>query len=248
MFHLLAYAASIAQTNFVDIAAISDQIITIQNGHFLPPKNMRLLAAAFLSATANRARIVSPKIRQVTTSDLIRPVNVGALPVDRHKLADFRNNPFLIMGLEELEVDGLQTSAGNEDAAAFLWLTEGLVPPPAGDVYTFRGTSTTAAVANTWTDITVTWNDILPTGRYAVVGMECQATNQRAARLILPNQFYRPGCLAIAAIGDKSDDMFMKGGLGKWGEFESTDMPRVQVFNNGTDNAHVVMLDLVRIR
>lgn len=247
MFHLAAYSALIDNTANTDVAALNDQILSVSNGHFLPQRDYSLIFAAVMAATLNRVRIVSPTNRQITLP-IIRPIMTAVLPATAPNMADYRKNPFRIRGLEELALEATSGVAmGTERFTALVGLATSMETSPQGDIFTLRGTSTTAAVANAWTDLAITWADTLPAGNYAVVGLEVQSTNAQGARLIFENQTERPGSISITGLGNRTHLMFYKGELGRWGSFRSTRMPTVQVLANAADATHVIHLDIVRI-
>lgn len=247
MFHTAAYfTASLSTTANFDVPALGDDVLTISNSHFLPQQDLDLVAAAAMSANLNRARLVSPSNRQVTLP-FIRPINAAAIPATQQEIPDYIENPFRIRGLEELALEASSDIAmGNEDCNALVWLTPGLRIAPRGNIFTMRGTSTTAAVADTWTSLTMTWADILPQGEFAVLGLEVIGAGGIAGRLILEGQTWRPGCLAMATVGLQAPVIFRKGLLGDWGRFRSTSMPIPQVLCNTTTAVWTVYMDIVR--
>lgn len=245
--HLLAYEEAIGTTANTDLDAITDDIVTIQNSHFFSNVDFNLIWASAMSATLNRARIQAPALRQITPP-FIRPVIAAATPPDDNKVADYRDNPFRLPRLEEIAIEASSDIAmGTEQCLALLGVSAGMRPAPAGNVFTIRGTSTTASVALTWTTLATTWADTLPDGRYAVVGLELIAATSVAARIIFEEQQWRPGCLGVAAVGSRNDQMFRKGGLGLWGTFNSWAMPQIQVLNTAAVAVHTAYMDLVRV-
>lgn len=246
-FHVLAYEEAIGTTANTDLDAVADDIIVRQNDHFFPSVDLQLLWATAMSANMNRSRIVSPTLRQVTNPQ-IRPIINAATPGDDEAVADYRSNPFRLPRLEEIAVESSSDICmGTEQALALLGVTAGMQPAPAGNVFTLRGTSSTASVALTWTSVTTTWDDTLPEGRYAVVGLTAVGATEVAARLIFDEQMWRPGATAVAAIGNRIPALFQKGGLGMWGMFNSWAMPIVQVLNTAAVSTHTFFLDIVRV-
>lgn len=246
MHHLAAFNSSLAASTLAPISAVSDGILAIQNNNFILQEDHNLIFAAAMSADLQRARIVTPKFRQITTP-WIRPIISAAVPGTEPRVADYRATPLKLREREEISVEAFQSNAGAQEVTAILGIAWGDVSTPPGDPYTMRGTSTTAAVADTWTQISVTWQDSIPVGVYAAVGLEVVSTNGRAARLILENQYPRPGSISATTIGAEQHSMFKKGGLGVWGRFNSVRMPNVEVFANAADASHEVYLDLIRI-
>lgn len=245
-FHCCAYTDSIGNVTNDDLPAVNDTILSIQNNHIVPSDDMLLYYAFGAGPNTDRIRIVSPSNRQVTLP-FIRPINVAALPANNPNVADYRLNPFAVKGREELAMEGTTNAVGPSRLTVVIGLGRGLDPVPVGNVFTMRGTSTTAAVANAWTQISMTWADSLPDGDYVAVGIETFSTNQQASRLIVENQYWRPGGVGINALANRTHDMFRKGGLGGMGRFRSIRMPNVEVLANAADASHEVYLDLVRV-
>lgn len=246
-FHLLAYEEAIGTTANTDLDAIADDVINRQNSHYFPSVDLSLLFATAMSANLNRARIVSPTLRQITNPQ-IRPIINAATPGDDEEVADYRNNPFRLPRLEEIAIEASSDICmGTEQCLALLGVSAGMQPAPAGNIYTLRGTSTGTSTALTWTTVTVSWEDTLPEGRYAVVGLVAVGATEVAARLIFDEQMWRPGCLGVAAIGSRIPTIFRKGRLGMWGMFNSWALPEVQVLNTAAVSVHTFFLDLVRV-
>lgn len=247
MLHTLAWAASLTNNVETDLAPVVDDIFTIQNAHFQPQKDWQLQWAIFMNVDAARARWVSAALRQVTTP-FIRPVEGNLTPGSRPLVADYRSNPLTFKALEEISVLAFQDGAGAANAAIIAGVSEGpLQSVGGGQIYNLRGTATTAAVANVWTSIAVTWQDNLPAGKYVVVGGEHISATGKGFRLIFEDNTYRPGGVSMSDPENGTHPMFRGGGLGVWGSFNSNRMPNVQVLANTTDAVHEVFLDIMRI-
>lgn len=249
MHHTCAYAnaALAALGTDVNTVPVQDDILAISNNRFLPQEDYQIVAAYAQSTTLNRARITSPTNRQITLP-FIRPSSAATSPPTDPNVADYRVQPFQIQGLEELGIEAsTDLGAATEVFVAGLWLQKQFTPPPRGNIFTLRGTSTTAAGILLWTNLAVTWADSLPEGLYAVVGLEVVGVTELMARVILENQIFRPGSLASGLVGSRTHEMFRMGRLGNWGQFRSTRMPIVQVLNLAATAVHTVYLDLIRI-
>lgn len=219
----------------------------IQNGHYVPQFDQFLLYAYFGAATPNRARLISPAFRQLSTP-WIRPVNTDIVPGHRPGIADYRMNPLRIRALEELQLEGMQTTGGAAVVAAIAGITRNpVMSAPNGDIITMRGTGTTTAVAGGWTNCAVTWQDTLPTGTYAVVGLNFVGATALSARLIFEEQVERPGCLGCSGADLTPPEMFLNGGLGVWGRFNANRMPNVEILCNAADTAQEFYLAFVRV-
>lgn len=246
-YNLIAWSASIADATETDLTPVQDPIVTIQNSHFLPQVDWQLNAFVGMAATLPRFRLITPTLRQVTTP-FMSPLETALTPATRPGVCDLRGYPLMARALEEIQVNAQQTSGGAARANALAAYSIGaLTPAPAGQMYTMRGVSTTAAVANTWTLCTVTWNDTLPAGVYSVVGGQGFGTSNYAFRVIFEDSRWRGGGICLATENLIGSPVFVKGGLGEWGRFNSNRMPGVEILCNGTTASHVFYLDIVRI-
>lgn len=245
MHHTAAFFLStFANTANTVLPRVLDSYLSPTTNGFLMRENMQVIAACAMSATMLRARLVLPDVRSITTPWLL-PVEVGAVPGDNPGVVDWRDNPFAVNYDEELTIEATGGSACAEDATAAVWLQTMFTPRPAGPIFTLRGSSTTTAVADTWTTLVTTWQDTPQRGRYGIVGLQVQSATARLARLIIQGQEMRPGALSVSAVANMSDKMFLNGGLGMWGIFTPPTMPQVEVLCGTTDSAHEVRLQFV---
>lgn len=247
MFHLLANYGSLAATANLEVPAISDQVIQITNSRHRPGKDMDLVCAYGVGDLLLRARLASPKTRAIK-EPYIYPLGVGAANDTPLWPCDLRNHPFRLRANEEIIWEITNSGAGPTATYIFSILQAGFTPAPRGEIYTIRGTGTTTMTANAWTEVTVTWEAQLPVGRYAVIGGNFIGASARAFQVIFEDQFYRPGGFGIEAEGTPGWEGQMKGGLGLWGEFETTVYPRIMGFCDSADTAETVYLEVIKIR
>jgi hypothetical protein len=247
MHHTVAWRLSSADATATDLTPVPDQIIAIQNGHFMPTRDYLLQFAYAGAASINRARFISPTFRQISTP-WIRPVNSAIVPLDEPNVSDYRLNPLSVRKLEELQLEGTQTSGGAAVIVGVAGLSLGPVTPaPQGDPYTMRGTGASTLVACAWTLVAVTWQDSLPSGRYACTGFEAIGATMLSSRLVFEDQWARPGTLGQSLATGQNHRMFTRGGLGVWGQFDANRMPTVECLANAADTAQEFYLELVRI-
>lgn len=247
MHHTVAYRLSIADITETDVTPVQDGIMAIQNGHFFPAQNYKLLAASYQAAGPTRARLVTASLRQVTTP-FIRPVQPSIVAGDDANIADYTKNPLTLRALEEVQLLAFQTTGGAAVVVSVqCWSSQGMGSVPQGDIFTMRGTATATNVAGAWTPGTVTWQDVLPAGRFAVVGLEYFGTTALAARLIFEQQVERPGCIGGGSASNNVNPIFRKGGMGVFGVFDSNRMPTVEFLANAADTAQEVYMDLIKI-
>lgn len=247
MYHMAAYTQLLGNTANTDIAALTDSVLTISNGHFRLVDNMSLVAASAQSPTLLEARLDSPTIR-IPGNPFILPPLVSLLAGTEPRVMDLTQMPFPLPQREEIAMQASSGIAcGTERFTGFIWLSLGYTPPPPGRVYWVKLTSTTAAVANVWTPLTTTFASSLPTGYWSCIGIRGVATHGFAYRMIFPGQVYRPGALAVVANTGRQAPLFIDGSLGEMGRFVNDNVPIIETLNNSTDNAHTIYLALVQV-
>lgn len=237
MYHAFAYTLAIGATADTDVPALSDDILTIQNSHFVLSNSLNLFGAIVLSPTILRAKLTSPTLRQIANVYL-RGINAVAIP---------GNNPFFyyapagglkLRPFEEIQVLGTANPGTTERFTAVMFAGDQPTQNPIGDVYPVRFTSSGSAVANTWTTVTIATTDVLPSGIYTMVMSENESTNGIAHRWIFSNQLWRPGYPSNTSLTNRNPDMLRSGVFGAMGVFRSNDLPRLQVLCNSTDSTH----------
>lgn len=246
MHHLAMYSATVASTSETDLTASPDGILAIQNGHFLPQRPFQLWFSAACAAVLSRARVITPSARQITTP-FIRPINTAATWGMPQRIDTMEEGPLELKQGEEVALYTTNSAVASGVVYGALGLGIGARAPVGGQIFTLRGTSSTTATVNAWTQVAVTWQDVLPIGQYAVVGGEFFSAGNIAGRLIFENQAYRPGALGIQALGNACHDIFRNGALGEWGRFSNYAFPNVEVFAASADTSHEIYLDLIKV-
>ena len=247
MFHLAAYSANLGVGTDVDITPVTDQVLSVQNSHFVLNMPMGLMAVEAMSALLDRIKLVSPTMRQLA-SPYVRPINQSTVAITNPNLALYDNSPYPIPAFEELQLLATSTiAAATERFTAGVWLQQNPQPIPAGGWTALRFTSTTAAVANTWSDLPITFADTIPAGVYAAVMSEHFSTNAQLHRWIFSNQVARPGFPSQVNAFSRHPYAISKGQFGVMGQFRSNDLPRFQALTNSTDATHTGYLSVVKI-
>lgn len=245
MFHLVGYTGTGVANTDVDMTPIADGLMTIQNGHFLPQSDARLLFAYSGGLTQSRTRIVTPTLRQVASMQL-RPLDNFAHPISFPAYARYFTNPLTLKALEEISVVMQNTSTAVCNALLGLSLTP-VMPAPQGNIFCLRGTGTTTLTALGWSQVAITWSDTLPSGNYVCVGLAAFSATCLAARLTFEGQWERPGCVGTDLVTSQEYPFFHNGNLGAWGNFHSYRMPSLEFLSVSADTAQTVFLDLIRV-
>ena len=250
MHHTVAWSANASNTAEVDLTPVADPVIPVTAAnHFLPQRDQPILYIGAASPNLQRARITTPTLALVTTP-FVQPINQAATFGIPQRFADYSAQPLMLRALEEISLLVTQTGGAAEFVTGVAGLLYQFIPPPQGTVWTLRATSVTAAVARVWTQLTLTFQNQLPSGSFAVVGLTHQSTNAMASRLIFENQVPRPGSLSIQSLTNFNDRLFDGSSpetLGVWGQFHNYIMPLCEVLCNAADAAHEVYLDIMRV-
>lgn len=251
MHHTIAWSnTNVSNTTEVDLTPVTDSVVPVTAAnHFLPQRDIPIVYLGAASANLQRARISTPTLALVTTP-FIRPINQALNFGVPQRLWDLSEQPLQLKGLEELTMLVTQTGGAAQQVVAVAGLMWQPFPAPPGNIWTLRGTSSSIATINVWTQITVTWFNALPTGTFAVVGMEAFSTTNIASRLILENQVPRPGVLGITALTNFPNQIFRGSSysdLGVWGQFHNYNMPLVEVLCTAADNSFEIYLDVQRL-
>lgn len=125
---------------------------------------------------------------------------------------DMRGRPLPLIPGEKLNVEVVNET--DEDGITFLLVGNGKITRAALDqvnpTHRIVGYADTTATAFTWSALTVTWNQSLPAGRYAVVGMKygyfkTTPAMVSAARLVFKEEHsagWRPGVIGAEMTAD----------------------------------------------
>lgn len=252
MHHTLAWSnTAVSNTAEVDLTPVTDAVVPVTAAnHFLPQRDIPIVYVGAASANLQRARFSTPTLALVTTP-FIRPINQALTFGVPQRFWDLSEQPLTLKGLEEITMLVTQTGGAAQQVVAVAGLMWQAIPAPPGNIWTLRGTSTSTATINVWTQITMTWFNALPTGLFAVVGMEAASTSMIAARLILENQVPRPGVLGVQGLTNFANQIFRGSSysdLGIWGQFHNYNMPLCEVLCTAADNSFEVYLDVQRLQ
>lgn len=229
MHHLLAYSSSIAQdASLANISALVDEVLAqFTSTVYTPETDLKLLRLYARGDSVTQVRLDSPLLRQIGPPQIF-PFETAATPsnlppinkYDESSLPWIRNDPLAML-----------ISRGGVGAAqcqVLAWVAPQYQQQTAGPARAVRCTSTIVLTVGSWVSGTLTFDQSLPPGRYRIIGMAALGNDLLAARLIFPNQVWRPGALAQQAAGEFDNEWFRRGAFGVYGEFESYAPPTVQ--------------------
>jgi hypothetical protein len=253
MHHLLAFTANVPTgTGFTALTGVADQSWPTLSlaGRYLTPWPYRILRALAQSDNLIRARFRAASFQGLFLPEIF-PLQNGATGSPDTRVIDYGNNGPQGVQNEELTVEAIHSGGAPERVTAFAWVSDTVPTPVGGPIYTARATSTINGVANGWSFGNLAFDQILPAGRYAVVGMDVTTVGVSAARLVFPgNNKYRPGCIAGSSLGGAIlPSYFRFGNIGRWGEFLNTAVPGIEVYTIPAGAVNVAAnIDLIKIQ
>jgi hypothetical protein len=259
MFTIVAFAQSVDSAGVADpILAVLDQHIRVNGDDiFIPDLNQIVAAMAGVETTTESfARLVSPSLRGLGRLQ-IEPYNTAGAaavePASPPLVYDIAENPLALTPQEALNFEINSNPAAAQIQWCVVWLADGPIVPVTGKIFSVIATGATAlvavaATATGWTNVPLTFDEDLPRGRYAVVGMRARSAGMIAARLVTVGGRWRPGVPGCDAQSDQDHWRFRAGQFGVFAEFEDVDTPSVDCIAISADAAQDFVFDLIQLR
>lgn len=245
--HLIAFSESQDNANLVPVAALADPSVTVA-GDFvqIPSFAPYLVGAMAIGANTTRSRLVSPSLRRILNPEL-RPINVGAEPLSPPAIHLFPLSPIALEPGEQISAEASEDAAGAAQSTVLVYLSDGVLQPVTGEIFSVRVTGATTLVAYTWTNAALTFDQVLPVGTYQIVGARFEAAGLLAFRFVFQGTAHRPGGIGTDAAGDLDMIYQRFGAMGSWGEFVHNTPPTVDFLSLSADASEVGVLDLVKV-
>lgn len=251
MHQLSAFFSSIPNTAAdQQVIAVADGLIqTRDNALVTPPEMPRLLSALFYGTNMTTAKLKPASYRRFGDYWVLPYAQAVAGPGATTPYLDISDGPLsgpplMLDPSEELPAYSQQSSAGAQNAYAFVIFAHEGVKRHTGKFFSVRGLGSTTLVPNAWTPCVITLDTGLPAGRYNLVGSRAKSAGLLAFRFIIAKQFNRPG-----GYGTQSDQSFeafgqRNGDWGIWGSFDHLSIPVLEAFSLSADTAETVWFDL----
>lgn len=248
--HTLAFSGDVpvgsSTEGLVDV--VTDFVLATAGAQgFSVPSQLKVVASWVGSADLTRARLIAPSFLRVSLP-AIRPATVGTTPGSDPNFSVLFDSPLLVKDNETLSVSAAHSDEEAQRVRALVWLTDNIEVAPKGSGFWVRYESDTAVVADKWHLLTLSM-DQLPEGQYAVTGFEHGSATCWAARLVFPNQPFRPGTLGISGTpsAGRTHASFYDGRFGVLGKFAAFTPPGIEVLCASTDDYHSGYLRLVKL-
>jgi len=250
---------------FTPVAALPDPHVTVVGNNIQVPPDTLQLALVYGfggSYTAGNTAVISNiRIQAPSLSPFIDVPSfetpAGGIAGDHEPGSPYplniyvRNNIWFVP-TENLQVHTRESVTGNDRQSTILvFLGDGnyeLNAALAGKmIETVRATASFAHVPFQWTNGSLTFEQQLKAGTYAVVGMKHISASSIAARLLFTGQGARPGVVGADAKSDIQNRIFRNGNLGVWGYFTHNAPPTLDVFSRAAVTFDEVFLDVIKV-
>ena len=236
---------------YAEVNGVPDQSITQDSSfRFLSPGRWRFTGAYVMGINLSQARLNAPSLRSMVLPE-IYPANDAAVVPSGDGVLWLGSRGPVLNPAENFWLEISRAGADAQPVLGVVWLEDTHTPATVGPTYTMSGSVAPTLTVGTWVLAAATWNQVLPAGRYEVVGMQVVCNDAIACRIVFPGvSQYRPGVVCNDAYGDYSwNDRFRMGNAGAWGQFDSYAMPQFEFlgYAAGAETAQV-FLDVVKVR
>ena len=249
MIHLAAYlnAAAIVGSNPNFLKGVTDAMLAQDSaGNFLLPTDLKLIAAAYFDGSPKNAYLKSPQLNKISPR-YIMPIVGALLPGSRPGIQIETMNPFQFTAQEYLSayVNTALSVAGT--VAVGVWLGDGIVPSPGGQVYEVHATPSSATTADVWSTVQYSFDQALPSGNYAMVGASVVSANGLLARWKFGMTGNRPGYPCLNSVSNIASELDRLGLLGVIGVFPNTNQPFLEVLSTAAETPTDIFMRLLKI-
>lgn len=247
MFTTVAFyvAAGSSPTTLTEVAVLADQSVNYSANDLTVPKLSKLMAVLGIATDIERLQVEAPSLRDLFLEEISPLVRAQVPTGPDGGVVNMTRSPLELVTSEVLNVL-LENTANTYASYILIWLCDDAPQEVQGDIHTVRAVPATAPTAFAWTHSILTLSQSLPVGRYALVGAAWVDASGIAARFKVTGYPWRPACPASTiGLGDQYD-LFRKGKLGTWLEFDHDSPPTVDLLS-GSTTAGEIFLDLIKL-
>lgn len=257
-FDIVAWLETQTATALSGVAAVADDVYRYSGDDIYVKKRAPYLGGVL------QVGVTTPKYMEFRQPSLKIPYRFfkAGLSTDAdhvNAFTDLLQRPLPLYEGEKLNAYVQNASA--EYSAIIAWLLSGRIPLASlavNPTHSITGYLDSALTANVWNTLSMTWDQSLEKGRYAVVGMKAGSylaagATPLVARLKLLDSTFRPGVITSELGGDKTllqnvkIDPTQVWPLMQEISFEHDELPSIEFLSLTADTDHVVELLLQKI-
>lgn len=234
----------------VPIDACADQHVAVSGDKIYVPSLNKLVGEYVAQAnTVTHAQLQSPSLRRTALLD-IALVQGGVRPSGGESFMPHFSLPLELAEGEGIEAYINKPADGAIVATVIAWLADGALVPVIGEVFTVKFTATITSILTQWVNGAITLGQVLPVGRYAIVGAKVMeaAGDLIAFRFVVAGYEWRAGGLTCSDLGAGTEHEQRYGRMGVWAEFDSSAPPTLDILAAAAAAQTVVgYVDLIKI-
>jgi len=235
----------------VYLTPVFDDHVRVEDPNIIVPDELPYLAGVLVErGTAilldDRAQVESPSLRRTLLRDVTAQYLIG--PFDKYIGWDnMFFNPIPLDPREPLRVKANNTDTASKAVCAYVFLADGPQSSVGGEIYTVLATTEGIVDAGVWSTLKLNFTQVLPAGRYQLVGAKVIYSQGGVYRFVFVGQAWRPGGIVSYGFSTIEPDTFRRGTLGVWGEFTHDQPPALQIFSTMGGAGVIAYLDLIKV-
>lgn len=245
--HLLAGAGSVTNgSTFAQVGRLVDNYFTSVNDGYQQTKSHKVFAAYVRGPNVTDARVNAPLLR-IPFYPRVSLLDTAAAPPNLPPVDEYEGNGYTLAPLDPLNVEVSRAGADAQVCQYALWVSPTGYTPSLGQSRTVKATTVVTGSLTAWTQASLSFESVLPPGRYQIVGAMGYGTGLLFGRFIFPDTQIRPGFLAQQTVDEYSWNWFRHGRMGVWGEFDQQAVPSIEFLHYAAGTNPTVLLDLVKV-
>lgn len=247
MMHLAAFTSSISNAAALQqISALKDGLLQIRDNALIVPDQMTRLIKVFAFGTnLTRAQLQPPSLANLGKYEIKPFANAMAGAGARTPELALLFDALKLVGGEELPAFATQGSAGAQQAYAGVLFADAEKADFQGDMITLRAGGTDTLTANAWSDVTLSFDSVLPEKTFHVYGARMKSAGALLFRFVHQESNNRPGGVAVQSDLASDPEAQRRGGMGRWFGFTSRNLPTLQVLSTSADTVETLELDVI---
>lgn len=232
------------------ISGVPDQTHRVSSDDIYIGEFNQLVGECAIGPQITDAYLISPSLRRVARK-YIAPLYIEPstypIPITWNWHGE---SPLKLDTNEALNayVEEVALSAVDNDIIG-VWLSKGPIAPIHGEIWTVKVSVSGTFAELAWGNAEGTWTPDLPVGKYQVVGARCYMVGPGLFRFNFVGGYARPGGVCISEEHLSTMPWQRNGGMGVWGEFDSTLPPSFDLLPQSVagETEAYLRVDLIKI-
>jgi hypothetical protein len=232
-FTTVAFAEDHTPTGvFLEVDAVPDQHIRTEDQFVYVSSFNRVIGTkALIGALPDQCRLLSPSIRRVNPY-YINQLEAAIVQAGNVEKTFHPKKVVTLVANEQLECEISATAGAARQVTIPVFLSDGDITPVDGEIHQIFFECSPTLAAGVWAFSEIDIPDGLPVGRYQVVGARLESATSIAFRFVPVGGFNRPGGMCVPSNAYIEDPLQRKGGLGVWFEFDTVQLPGIEVIDS----------------